>query len=231
MPLRIAIPILLSITISAFAAEKKEKTKTTQRLDDATDVVSEIMQTPDKGIPQDLLDHSQCIVIVPGLKKGAFIVGGKYGKGFVSCRQSNGMDWTGPAAVRVEGGSVGFQIGGSESDVVMLIMNQRGIQKLMSSRFTLGGEGEVAAGPVGRDATAQTDAFLRAEILSWSRTRGIFVGISLTGATLRQDTDDNRELYGKRLDNKQILNGAVANPPAASKLISVLTKYSPRRTA
>jgi lipid-binding SYLF domain-containing protein len=229
--LRIAIPILLSITIVAFAAEKKEKTKTAQRLDDASDVVSEIMQIPDKVIPQDLLHHSQCIAIVPGLKKGAFIVGGKYGKGFVSCRKSNRTGWTGPAAVRVEGGSVGFQIGGSESDVVLLIMNQRGMQKLMNSRFTLGGEGEVAAGPVGRDATAQTDAFLHAEILSWSRTRGIFAGVSLTGATLRQDTDDNRELYGKRLDNKEILNGAVASPASASKLLSVLTKCSPRKTA
>jgi lipid-binding SYLF domain-containing protein len=226
-----AIPVLFSITIFALAAEKKEKTKTAQRLDETTTVVSEIMQTPDKGIPQDLLDHSQCIVIVPGLKKGAFIVGGKYGKGFVSCRKSNGTGWTGPAAVRVEGGSVGFQIGGSESDVVLLIMNQRGMQKLISSRFTLGAEGEVAAGPIGRDATAQTDAFLHAEILSWSRTRGVFAGISLTGATLRQDTNDNKELYGKRLDNKEILNGPVASPAAASELISVLTKYSPRRIA
>ena len=170
-------------------------------------------------------------MIVPGLKKGAFIVGGKYGKGFVSCRKSNGTGWTGPAAVRVEGGSVGFQIGGSESDVVMLIMNQRGMQKLMSSRFTLGGEGEVAAGPVGKDATAQTDAFLRAEILSWSRTRGVFAGISLTGASLRHDTADNRDLYGKRLDNEEILNGAVPSPAVASKLMSVLTKYSARKTA
>ena len=231
MRLRITIPAFLSITIIALAAEEKESTKTAQRLDDASDLVSEIMQAPDKAIPQDLLDHSQCIVLVPGLKKGAFIVGGKYGKGFVACRKSDGMGWIGPAAVRIEGGSVGFQIGGSESDVVLLIMNQGGMQKLMSSRFTLGGEGEVAAGPVGRDATAQTDLFLHAEILSWSRTRGIFVGISLTGATLRQDTDDNRELYGKRLDNRQILNGAVASPAVASKLISVLTKYSPRKTA
>ena len=162
MQLRFIIPALLSITVIALAAEENESTKTAKRLDAASDVVSEIMHTPDKGIPHDLLDHSQCIVLVPGLKKGAFIVGGKYGKGFVACRKSDGMGWTGPAAVRIEGGSVGFQIGGSESDVVLLIMNQGGMQKLMSSRFTLGGEGEVAAGPVGRDATAQTDAFLHA---------------------------------------------------------------------
>src|SRR5215831_11112996 len=169
MQFRIGVSLFLGATMLSWAAEE---TKTAQRLAEATDVVSEIMGAPDKGIPQDLLDHSQCIVIVPGLKKGAFIVGGKYGKGFASCRQPKGMGWTGPAAVRVEGGSVGFQIGGSESDVVLLVMNERGMQKLMSSRFTLGAEGEVAAGPVGRDATAQTDAFLRAEILSWSRTRG-----------------------------------------------------------
>jgi SH3 domain-containing YSC84-like protein 1 len=231
MRLCMAITALLSITISAPAAENAENNKSVQRLSDATDVLSEIMQTPDKGIPQDLLNHSQCIVIVPGLKKGAFIVGGKYGKGFASCRKSDGMGWTGPAAVRVEGGSVGFQIGGSDSDVVLLVMNQRGMEKLMRSQFTLGGEGEVAAGPVGRDATAQTDAFLNAEILSWSRTRGVFAGISLTGATLRQDIDDNRDLYGTRFQNKEILNGGVARPPAASKLISLLTKYSPRKAA
>jgi len=129
----------------------------------------------------------------------------------------------------VEGGSVGFQIGGSESDVVMLIMNERGMEKLMSSKFTLGGEGEVAAGPVGRDATAQTDAFMRAEILSWSRSRGIFAGISLQGATLRQDLDDNRDLYGKAYENKEILEGHVAVPAKASKLISLLNKYSARK--
>jgi lipid-binding SYLF domain-containing protein len=131
----------------------------------------------------------------------------------------------------VEGGSVGLQIGGSESDVVMLIMNDRGMEKLMSSKFTLGGEGEVAAGPVGRDATAQTDAFMRAEILSWSRSRGVFAGISLQGATLRQDLDDNHDLYGKAYENKEILEGKVGVPAKASKLISLLDKYSARRTA
>jgi lipid-binding SYLF domain-containing protein len=131
----------------------------------------------------------------------------------------------------VEGGSVGFQIGGSESDVVMLIMNDRGMEKLMSSKFTLGGEGEVAAGPVGRNATAQTDAFMRAEILSWSRSRGVFAGISLQGATLRQDLDDNQDLYGKAYENKEILEGKLGVPAKASKLISLLDKYSARRVA
>ena len=229
MRIQIAVCVTLIAGSAAFAKEK-EKDKTADRLNDAVTVISEIMDTPDKGIPQDLLDKAECIVIVPGLKKGALIIGGKYGKGFVSCRKHGGQGWGAPAAMRVEGGSVGFQIGGSESDVVMLIMNERGMEKLMSSKFTLGGEGEVAAGPVGRDATAQTDAFMRAEILSWSRSRGVFAGLSLQGATLRQDLDDNHDLYGKAYENKDILEGKVGVPAKASKLISLLDKYSARRT-
>jgi len=228
--MRIQMAVLITL-VAGSTGLAKEKDKTAERLDDAVSVISEIMETPDKGIPQDLLDKSQCIVIVPGLKKGAFIVGGKYGKGFVSCRKHGGQGWGGPAAIRVEGGSVGFQIGGSESDVVMLIMNERGMQKLMSSKFTLGGEGEVAAGPVGRDATAQTDAFMHAEILSWSRSRGVFAGISLQGATLRQDLDDNSDMYGKGYENKEILGGKLGVPAKASKLISALDKYSARKTS
>jgi lipid-binding SYLF domain-containing protein len=228
--MRIQIAVLITFAAGSIAYPK-EKDKIAERLDDAVTVITEIMETPDKGIPQDLLDKSQCIVIVPGLKKGALIIGGKYGKGFVSCRKHGGQGWGAPAAIRVEGGSVGFQLGGSESDVVMLIMNERGMQKLMSSKFTLGGEGEVAAGPVGRDATAQTDAFMRAEILSWSRSRGVFAGISLQGATLRQDLDDNNDLYGKAYENKEILDGNLGVPAKASKLISLLDKYSARKTS
>jgi len=228
MRMRVAVLVALVGATLTFAKDKKEKTPA--RLDEAVTVISEIMDTPDKGIPQDLLDRAQCIVIVPGLKKGAFIVGGKYGKGFVNCRKPGGQGWTGPGAVRIEGGSVGLQIGGSETDVVMLIMNERGMQKLMTSKFTLGGEGEVAAGPVGRNASLQTDALMRAEILSYSRSRGVFAGISLTGATLREDTEDNQELYGKPYENKQILSGAVPPSPAAHKLVSLLNKYSARKT-
>src|SRR5207253_5679960 len=165
----------------------------------------------------------------PGLKKGAFIIGGKYGKGFISCRRQGG-GWSAPGTVRVEGGSLGFQIGGSESDVVMLVMNERGVSKLLSSKFTLGGEGEVAAGPVGREASAQTDAKMRAEILSWSRARGVFAGISLQGATLRQDLDDNAVIYGKKITNKEIVETGVATPKAAQPLISLLSKYSSAKT-
>lgn len=229
MRLRNALIVALAASSMTFA--KEEKNKTVQRLDESVTVFSEIMDTPDKGIPQDLLEKSYCVVIVPGLKKGAFILGGKYGKGFIVCRKSAGQGWGAPAAVRVEGGSIGFQIGGAETDVVMLVMNERGMQKLTASKFTLGGEGEVAAGPVGRNATAQTDAMMRAEILSWSRSRGVFAGLSLQGATLRQDLDDNKELYGKAYENKEILEGKAASPAAAAKLISLLDKYSARKTS
>ncbi|HTA69982.1 MAG TPA: lipid-binding SYLF domain-containing protein, partial [Bryobacteraceae bacterium] len=154
-----------------------------KRLGDAADVLTEIMSAPDKGIPQDLLAKSECIVIVPGLKKGAFIVGAKYGKGFMSCRKKSGVGWSAPGSIRVEGGSFGFQIGGSETDVVLLVMNQGGAKKLLQSKFTLGGDASAAAGPVGRTSSAETDAQMHAEILTYSRARGLFAGISLEGAT------------------------------------------------
>ena len=199
-----------------------------KRLDEAAAVFTEIMATPDKGIPQDMLGNAHCIVIVPGMKTAAFIVGGKYGKGYLSCRKKNGPGWSAPGTVRIEGGSVGFQIGGSETDLIMLVMNERGATKLLSSKFTLGGEGSVAAGPVGRTATAQTDAQMKAEILSWSRSQGLFAGLALTGATLRQDLDDNATLYGSKLPNKQIVTTAVRTPKSAERLISLLNKYSAR---
>lgn len=198
----------------------------TKRLNDAASVISEVMSAPDKGIPSNLLARAQCIVIVPGMKQGAFGFGAKYGKGFFSCRK--GSDWSAPASVRVEGGSVGFQIGLIETDVVLLIMNRRGAEHLLTDQFTLGGQGEVAAGPVGRSSTAQTDISLRAEMLSWSRSRGAFAGISLQGATLRQDVSDNAEIYGRPLRNKEIINGPVEWPAAASEFHSVLNHYAAR---
>src|SRR6266700_7218210 len=220
--------ILFFLFLTAAALAGKEKAETLQLLDEAVAVFQDIMATPDRSIPQDLLDNAHCIVIVPSLKKGAFIIGGKYGKGFISCRRPAG--WSAPGTVRVEGGSVGFQIGGSESDVIMLVMNARGASKLLGSKFTLGGEGEVAAGPVGREASAQTDARMHAEILSWSRARGVFAGISLQGATLRQDLDDNAVMYGKKLSNKEIVETGVPTPKAAQPLISLLSKYSSAKT-
>jgi lipid-binding SYLF domain-containing protein len=202
-----------------------------RRLNEAAVVFSEIMTSPDKGIPAELLEKAQCIVVVPGLKKGAFIVGAKYGKGFVSCRSGHHAGWSAPGAVRIEGGSVGFQIGGSETDVVLLVMNQQGANRLLGDQFTLGGEGEVAAGPVGRDATAQTDAKMTAEILSWSRTRGVFAGVSLQGATMRQDLEENAILYGRKLGNREIVESHIAPPEAASRLLSLLNRYSPRENS
>lgn len=197
-----------------------------KRLNEAATVFSEIMATPDNGIPQDMLGNAHCIVIVPSLKTAAFLVGGKYGKGYVSCRNHSGIGWSAPGTVRIEGGSVGFQIGGSTTDLIMLVMNARGADKLLSSKFTLGAEGSVAAGPVGRTATAQTDAQMHAEILSWSRSQGLFAGLALEGATLRQDLDDNATLYGKRLENRQIVTTSVRTPKAAARLIGLLNKYS-----
>jgi len=195
-----------------------------KRVNEAATVFSEIMDTPDKGIPQELLDNARCIVIVPGLKTAAFFFGAKYGKGVVSCRHEGG--WSAPAAIRIEGGSVGFQIGGSETDLVMLVTNRGGMDKLLASKFTLGAEGSVAAGPVGRTATAQTDAQMHAEILSWSRSQGIFAGLALEGATLRQDLDDNASLYGRKIENREILTTRIRVPKPAMRLISLLNKYS-----
>jgi lipid-binding SYLF domain-containing protein len=199
-----------------------------KRLSEAAAVFSEIMATPDRGIPEDMLANAHCIVIVPGLKTAAFVVGGKYGKGYVSCRNKNGIGWSAPGTVRIEGGSVGFQIGGSTTDLMMLVMTERGADKLLSSKFTLGAEGSVAAGPVGRTATAQTDAQMHAEILSWSRSQGLFAGLALEGATLRQDLDDNLALYGNKLENRTIVTTGVRTPEAADKLIALLNKHSAR---
>jgi lipid-binding SYLF domain-containing protein len=215
---------LVLLTSLAFAGEEENK-----RLDESAVVLEEIMSVSDKAIPQDLLEKAQCAVIVPGLKKGGFIVGAKYGRGFATCRMPGGKGWTGPVGMRIEGGSFGLQIGGSESDVVLLVMNKRGMDRLLSSKFTLGGEASVAAGPVGRDTQAQTDATMRAEILSWSRSRGVFAGIALQGATLRGEDDTDRGLYGKNVSRRDVLEGKVPAPKSASKLLTLLNKYSSRK--
>ena len=219
------------LTIGALAAASllAKENKPVLRLREAAAVFEEVMKTPDRGIPQDLLEKAHCVVIVPGLKKAAFIVGGKYGKGYLSCRKAGGTGWSAPGTVRIEGGSVGFQIGGSETDAILLVMSQRGADKLLSSEFTIGGEGEAAAGPVGRTASAQTDALMHAEILSWSRSRGLFAGVSLTGATLRDDLDDNATLYGKKLDNRAIVTTNVRPPKAAARLLALLNRYSRKK--
>jgi lipid-binding SYLF domain-containing protein len=218
---KLKLTLLLCLPIGLMQAEP-----TAKRLNSAAGVLGEIMSTPDKGIPMNLMRRAQCIVVIPGMKQGAFGIGAKYGKGFFSCRK--GLDWSAPGAVRIEGGSVGFQIGAVETDVILLIMNRRGANRLLSTQLTVGGEGQAAAGPVGRASSAQTDISMRAEMLSWSRARGAFAGISLQGATLRQDQDDNADIYGHKLSNKQVINGATAWPNEGSELHSVLNRYAAR---
>jgi lipid-binding SYLF domain-containing protein len=210
---------------------QEENSKTNNRLDDAANLFAEVMGTPDRAIPQGLLNKSYCIVLVPGMKKAAVVVGAKYGRGYAVCRAASGEGWGPPAAVRIEGGSFGVQIGVSSTDVVLLIMNEGGMKRLTKSQFTIGAEATAAAGPVGRDAAAQTDAFVTAEILSWSRSRGLFGGVSLDGATLRNDIDENQVMYGQRWTSKDILTSGAKPAPGAEKLLEVLSKYSPRRSS
>ncbi len=208
------------------ASSAENKAKATERLELAGTVFEEIMSSKDQSIPEDLVEKAKCAVIVPGLKKGGFILSAKYGKGFITCRRENSHHWSAPAAVRVEGGGVGFQIGASETDLILLVMGDRGAKRLLSSQFTVGAEGEVAAGPVGRNASAQTDAKFTAEILSWSRSRGAFAGLALQGATLREDKEDNEALYGMPLSNEQVIHSEMPAPAAAKKLLHALREES-----
>lgn len=220
---------LVSTAVLCFSSFGLMADTAAERLQDSAEIFHEIMSTPDKGIPQDLFSKAYCVVVVPGLKKGAFVVGGEFGKGFVTCRKHGGMGWDAPAAVRVEGGSFGFQIGGSSTDVVMLIMNDHGMRQLEKSKFTLGADASIAAGPVGRTAAAKTDAYMSAEILSWSRSKGLFAGIALNGATLRPDKDSNKELYGKSMDTREVLAANLTAPTAAHQFMAELNRYSMRR--
>ncbi|HVV46556.1 MAG TPA: lipid-binding SYLF domain-containing protein [Bryobacteraceae bacterium] len=224
------LPIILAIAstlaMTAFAADHEAKIN--DRLAASVDTLNEMMHAADKGIPQDLLDKARCVVVIPGMKKAGFIIGAKYGSGFGACRKSGG-GWTAPAAMRVEGGSVGFQIGASETDVILLVMNDSGMRHLLEDKFTLGGNASVAAGPVGRTAQAETDAAMHAEMLAYSRARGLFAGISLEGATLRGDMDANQELYGREMHNREILSGTVPVPAAASAFEHALNRESPAR--
>jgi len=195
----------------------------TGRLSDATAVLSEMAGTFDANIPKDLLSKAECVVIIPGVKKGAVGFGGQYGRGYMACRTTGG--WSAPTGMRLEGGSIGLQIGGSSTDVIMLVMSGRGVDKLLGSKFTIGAEAAVAAGPVGRQATAETDATMHAEMLAWSRSRGVFAGVSLQGSTLRTDADENRQLYGQDFAAKDIVRGTVATPAAAKGLMAALAKY------
>src|SRR5664279_788697 len=216
---KFAFGLLFCSSVVLFAADTAQ-----ERLSDATNVFNEIMATPDKGVPQELLETAHCIIIVPGMKQAAFGIGAKWGRGYAVCRQHR-AGWGAPAAIRVEGGSFGFQIGGSNTDIVMLVMNERGMRHLLEDKVTLGAEATVAAGPVGRQTSASTDVQLSAEILSWSRSKGLFAGIALHGATMRPDDDMNADLYGAKLTNKEILQGGQTVPASASALVRTLNHH------
>lgn len=195
-----------------------------KRVAASAEVLSEILHAKDRGIPEDLLRKAECVGIVPSLKRAGFIVGAKYGKGVVVCRTARG--WSAPATIRIEGGSFGFQIGAGETDLVFIVMNHHGVEDLLKDKFTLGGDATAMAGPVGRSGEAQTDALMRAEILSYSRAHGIFAGVSLEGSTLRPDHDDNRELFGRDVTQREILSGRVARPAVARPIYFELNRYA-----
>src|SRR6202048_287361 len=222
--------VLVVLPLLADVANASDQTKEDDRLKNCGNVLKEILDVPD-NIPQDLLDKADCVVVFPSVLKAAFIVGGSYGRGAMSCRKGEDFrgPWGPPTMMALEGGSFGFQIGGEATDFVLLVMNERGASGILASKVKLGGEASVAAGPVGRDASADTDATLRAEILSYSRARGLFAGVSLEGSTIRPDNGDNRRVYGRKIPAKSIvLSGTVAVPPAAEQLIATLNAKTPR---
>jgi lipid-binding SYLF domain-containing protein len=223
-----ALAIAGSANTAVFAADRAIKIE--DRLDASAETLTDMMRASDRGVPQDLLDKAHCVVVVPGMKKAGFILGAEYGRGFAACRREGGTGWSAPAAMRVEGGSFGFQIGGSETDVVLLVMNDGGMRHLLSDKFTVGGDASGAAGPIGRDLSARTDATLNTEMLSYSRTHGLFAGISLEGATLRPDGDTNKELYSRSATNREILTGDFRTPETARKFERALRRESPERS-
>jgi lipid-binding SYLF domain-containing protein len=216
---------LLALAV-VFTVAPLQAENANDRLKEATTVVNELMAAEDQGIPRELLEKAECAIVIPGAKKGGFFVGAQYGRGFAICRNSSTRGWGAPAAVRMEGGSVGLQIGAAETDIFMLVMNEEGKRHLLDSKFTLGGEAGVAGGPVGRSSTARTDAHMSAKILSWSRSRGAFAGLTLNGGTLRNDLDENEELYGKRVTNKEVLLGNMKPTADAAGLIAALNRFS-----
>lgn len=220
---------LATVALMGLATYGQDAQKEVDRVTDAGHVISEIMNIPD-NIPQSVLDKADCVVVLPSVLKAAFIVGGSYGRGVMTCRRGPHFTghWGAPTMMALEGGSFGLQIGGQATDFVLLLMSPTSARAILGSKVKLGGDASAAAGPVGRTASAETDVTMRAEILSYSRARGLFAGISLTGSTLRADNDANKNLYGKDLTAQQIVfQHAVAPPPAASLLLSVLNKKSP----
>ena len=213
--------LFLCVPMIASASDREDDV---YRIHKATEVFKEIMDVPDKGIPHGLLDSAKCLAIIPGEKKFAFILGGNYGRGVATCRTPNG--WSAPMFVALEGGSVGYQIGGSSTDIIMVFMNDHALQSLLGDKFKLGADASVAAGPVGRDAAADTDARLRAEILTYSRSHGIFAGVSLGGAVVQADKSGDRAMYGEGTTRRQILDGRIDVPESAQALVHEIDSYT-----
>src|SRR6478735_12746299 len=219
------VTLIVSLCSSLYAADEPAKeSKATDRVQAAADVLNEIQSAPDSGVPNEILSRADCVAVVPSMLKGGFVVGGKYGRGLASCRTPKG--WSAPAFFTVKGGSFGFQIGGQAVDLVMLIMNNEGMQRLLSSQFALGADASVAAGPVGRHAEGNTDWKMRAQVLTYSRARGVFAGASLNGAVVKQDKDSTREFYGHMVTSKAALTGEVEPPSAANPFLSTLAKWA-----
>jgi lipid-binding SYLF domain-containing protein len=216
--------LTLIVSLCSFSFARDEQTKATDRAQAAADVLNEIQGAPDKGIPQEVLGSAECVAVVPSMLKGGFIVGAKYGRGLASCRTSKG--WSAPAFFIVTGGSFGFQIGGQAVDLVMLIMNKDGMKHLLSSEFALGADASVAAGPVGRHAEGNTDWKMRAEVLTYSRARGLFAGVSLNGAVVKQDKDSTREFYGRMVPFRTSLIGEIDPPAGANAFLTSLAQWA-----
>jgi SH3 domain-containing YSC84-like protein 1 len=213
-----------------FAADTGGVGEPTKRIQESAVVLSEILDARDRAIPRDLLQKAHCVGIVPGLKRAGFVVGAKYGKGVITCRLNNSVGWSAPSTIRIEGGNIGFQIGLGETDVIFVVMNRKGEENLMKDKFTIGTDASAMIGPLGRSAVAQTDALMRAEILGYSRSRGVFAGVTLEGATLRPDNHDNHKIYGVEATQAGILHGKVEPPASADELYAELNKYAPVRT-
>jgi lipid-binding SYLF domain-containing protein len=218
------LAIVAALCALSLAADEKGESKAVDRVKAAGQVLDEIESAPDSGIPQNVLGSAECVAVVPSMLKGGFIVGARYGRGVASCRNPKG--WSAPAFFTVEGGSFGLQIGGQAVDLVMLIMNDAGMQNLLSSKFKLGADASVAAGPVGRQAAADTDWKMKAQVLSYSRARGAFAGLELSGAVVEQDKDSTREFYGRMVPFKTSLTGTIPAPDAAYPFLSVLAKWA-----
>src|SRR2546425_331498 len=220
----VTLLVVCLCSLSLAADESAKESKAADRAQAAADVLNEIQGAPDKGIPGEVLGSAQCVAVVPSMLKGGFIVGAKYGRGLASCRTPSG--WSAPAFFTVTGGSVGFQIGGQAVDLVMLVMNDDGMKHLLSSKFALGADASVAAGPVGRHAEGNTDWKMRAQVLTYSRARGVFAGVSLNGAVVKQDKDSTREFYGRMVPFRTSLTGTIAPPAGSTPFLTTLAKWA-----